>query len=53
MNIRSSHPEMFCQEKFLQILEHSHVNIFAGVSFLTKLQVGKLKLSEGATGDVQ
>ena len=28
-------------------------NIFAGISFLIKLQGGNLKLSETATGDVQ
>ena len=38
---------------FLEILQNSQKNIFAGISFLIKLQGGNLKLSEVATGDVQ
>ena len=37
---------------FLKILQNSHKNIFVGVSFLIKLQAGKLQLPEAATGDV-
>ena len=36
----------------LENLRNSQKNIFAGVSFLIKLQAGNLKLSEAATGDV-
>ena len=36
---------------FLKILKNSQKNIFAGVSFLIKLQAGNLKLSEATTGD--
>ena len=35
---------------FLNILQISHENVFAGVPFLIKLQAGNLKLSEAATG---
>ena len=35
-------------ENFAKFIE----NIFAGISFLIKLQAGNLKLSETATGDV-
>ena len=35
---------------FLKILQNLKKNIFAGVSFLIKLQTGNLKLSEAATG---
>ena len=52
-NLRSSHPELLCQKMFLEILQNSQKNIFAGISFLIKLQGGNLKLSEVATGDVQ
>ena len=38
---------------FLEILQNSQKNIFAGISFLIKLQVGNPKLSEVATGDGQ
>ena len=38
---------------FLEILQNSKKNIFAGISFLIKLQGENLKLSEAATGDVQ
>ena len=48
---RSSHPDKFCQKVFLKSLQKKK-NIFAGVSFLMKLQIGNLKLSEAATGDV-
>ena len=37
---------------FLKILRNSQKNIFAGVSFYIKLQVGRLKLSEAVTEDV-
>ena len=40
------------EKMFLKILRNSQKNIFAGVSFLIKLQAGNLKLSEAATGDV-
>ena len=36
---------------FLKILQNSQKNIFAGVSFLTKLLAGNLKLAEAASGD--
>ena len=36
---------------FLKILQNSQKNIFAGVSFLTNLQAGNLKLAEAAAGD--
>ena len=36
---------------FLKILQNSQKNIFAGVSFLTKLLAGNLKLAEVAAGD--
>ena len=32
-------------------VKYTEKNIFAGVSFLTKLQVGKLKPAEAAAGD--
>ena len=51
MNLRSSHPEVFCQTMFLKILQNSQKNIFAGISFLINLQAGNLRLSETATGD--
>ena len=35
---------------FLKILRNSLIDIFAGVSFLIKLQARNLKLSEAATG---
>ena len=44
---------MLCQKMFLEILPNSQKNIFAGISFSIKLQAGKLKLSEAATGDAQ
>ena len=53
INLRSNHPEVFCQKLFLKVLQNSRKNIFAGISFLIKLQAGKLKLSEVATGDAQ
>ena len=49
---RSSHPEVFCKKMFLKILKFTQKNVFAGVSFLIKLQAGNLKLSEAATGNV-
>ena len=36
---------------FLKILQNSQKNIFTGVSFLTKLLAGNLKLAEAAAGD--
>ena len=39
-------------EDVLKNLEKSQKKLFAGVSFLIKLQAGHLKLSEVATGDV-
>ena len=44
---------MFSQKIFLKILQNSQKNIFAGFSFLTKLQAGNLKLAEAATGDLE
>ena len=44
---------MFCQKMFLKILQNSHKNIFAVISFLIKFQAGNLKLTEAATADVQ
>ena len=44
----NNHPEVN-QKISLKILQNSKVNIFAVVSFLIKLQAGKLKLSEAAT----
>ena len=38
---------------FLESLQNSQKNIFTRTSFLIKLQAGKLKLSETATGAVQ
>ena len=40
---RSSHPEVSCQKMFWKILQNSQKNIYAGVSFLIKLQAGNLK----------
>ena len=40
------------EKMFLKILQNSQKNIFSGVSFLKKLQVGNLKPSETVTGDV-
>ena len=51
MNTRSSHSEVFSQKMFLKILENLKKKVFAGVSFLTKLKAGNLKLSETTTGD--
>ena len=42
----------FCLKIFLKIFQNSQLNIFAGVSFLIKLQAGNLKLSEAAIKDV-
>ena len=44
-NLRSSHREVLCQKMFLEILPNSQQNIFAGISFLIKLQV-----AEASTG---
>ena len=52
INTRSSHPEVFCQNVFLKILQNSQINIFAGVYFFIKLQGGNLKLSEAANGGI-
>ena len=38
---------------FLNILQSPQETIFAGISFLRKLQAGNLKLPEGTTPDVQ
>ena len=46
INTRNSHLEKFCQEMFLKILQKSQIKNFAGVSFLIKLQVRNLNLSE-------
>ena len=51
-NTRSSHPEVFCQKMILNILKNSQKNVYAGASFLIKLQAGNLKMSEAATGDL-
>ena len=40
------------EKMFLKILQNSPKNIFAGDSFLIKLQTENLKLSEAVTGDV-
>ena len=40
------------EKMFLKALGNSQKNIFAGVSFLKKLQTANPKLSEAATGDV-
>ena len=40
------------EKMFLKALVNSQKNIFAGVSFLKKLQAANPKLSEAATGDV-
>ena len=34
INLRSSHPEVFCQKMFLKILQNSLRIIFAGIYFL-------------------
>ena len=52
INTKSSLPKVFCQKIFLTILQNSKKNVFAGVSFLIRLQAGNLKLPEAATGDV-
>ena len=52
VNTRNSHPEVFCKKIFLNILQNSQKNVYAGVSFLIKLQAGNLKLSEAATADI-
>ena len=52
LNTRSSHPEVFCKKMFFKALQNSQKNVFAGVSFLIKLQAGNLKLSEAATRNV-
>ena len=36
----------------LKIMQNSLKNVFAGISFLIKLQVGNLKVTEVATADV-
>ena len=53
INTRNGHPKEFCQKEkmFFKILQSSPKNIFAGVSFLIKLQAGNL-LSEEADGNV-
>ena len=43
---------MFFKKIFLKIFQISHKNVFAGVSFITKLQAGNLNMSEAATGNV-
>ena len=43
---------MFCQKMILNILQNSEENVYAGVSFLIKLQAGNLKMSEAATEDL-
>ena len=52
VNTRTSHREVFCKKMFLKVLQNSQKKVFAGVSFLIKLQAGNMKLSEAATGDV-
>ena len=44
----SIHPEVFGQN----ILQSSQKIVFAGVSFLIKLQAGNLRLSKAVTGNV-
>ena len=39
INIRSSHPEVFCQKMFLKVSQNSQKYIFPGVCFLIKLQL--------------
>ena len=53
MNLRRSLPEGLCQKIFLKFLQNSQENIFAGISFLIKVQAGNQKLSETTTRDVQ
>ena len=53
INLRTSHPEVFCKKMFLKILQNSQKSIFAGIFFLTKLQAGNMKLTKPATRDVQ
>ena len=50
-NTRSSHPEVVCQKMCLKFCKIHTRYIFAGVSFLTKLQVGNLQPAEAAAGD--
>ena len=48
--VRDKHNNPEVNQKIsLKIFQNSKVNIFAVVSFLIKLQAGKLKLSEAAT----
>ena len=37
----------------IKILKNSQKNIFAGISFVIKLQAGNLRLSAATTGDIQ
>ena len=52
LNTRNSHPEVFYKKMFFKAFQNSQKNVFAGVSFLIKLQAGNLKLSEAATRNV-
>ena len=52
VNTRSSHPEVFWKKMFLEVLQNSQKNAFAGVPLLIKLQTKNLNLSEAATRDV-
>ena len=50
---KQSSGDVLSKEKvFLKILRNPQKNVFAGVSFLIKLQAENLKLSEAATRDV-
>ena len=49
---QSSEGALSKEKTLLKILQNSQKNIFAGVSFLIKLQAGNLELPEAATGDV-
>ena len=50
---KQSSGDVLSKEKmFLKILQNSQKNIFATVSFLTRLQAANLKLAEAATGAV-
>ena len=50
--LKKQSSEGVLSKMFLKLLQNSQKNIFAGISFIIKLQAGNLKLSEAATGDV-
>ena len=49
---KKHHLKVSCQKMFLKSLQNSQKNIYAGVSFLIKLQTGNLKMWELATADI-